>query len=223
MGVYPGSPSSLVVDAKTGQRAGIALNLGEALAERLAVPVQVVEFERVAQVVDAIKAGVVDFTFTNATPARAADVDFAPVLLQLELGYLVPPGSRIAAQDDVDKAGVRVGVTQGSSSLAALSRSFRQAVLVPAASLKAAQDMLRKGEVHTYATNKAVLYEMSQELPGYTVLPGRWGVENLAIAIPKGRAAAMPFVAAFGQEAQASGRLAAIVQKSGLRGTVPAP
>ena len=44
VGVYPGSPTSLVVNPKTGERAGVAMELGQALGSRLGVPVQVVEF-----------------------------------------------------------------------------------------------------------------------------------------------------------------------------------
>src|SRR4051812_27656335 len=116
VGVYPGSPTSLVRDAKTGQRAGVALELGQALGQRLNVPVQVVEFERLALVLDAVKAGTVDFTFTNATEVRARDVDFTQPLVRIELGYLVPAGSRFSSIVEIDRPGVRVGVAQGSSS-----------------------------------------------------------------------------------------------------------
>jgi polar amino acid transport system substrate-binding protein len=78
------------------------MELGQALGNRLGVPVQVVEFGRLALVLDALKVGAVDFTFTNATEARAKDMAFTSPLIQLELGYLVPPGSVIAAVADVD-------------------------------------------------------------------------------------------------------------------------
>ena len=133
VGVYPGSPTSMVRDPKTGKTAGIAFDLGQALGRRLGVPVQVVEFSRVAQVLEALKAGRVDFTFTNATEARARDMDFTPPLIQLELGYLVPVGSPIAAAADVDRPGVRVGVSQGSTSQGTLGRQFKSAAIVPAA------------------------------------------------------------------------------------------
>jgi polar amino acid transport system substrate-binding protein len=55
-------------------------------------------------------------------------------------------------------------------------------------------------------------------LPGYRVLEGRWGLENLAIAIPKGREPAMSWVNRFAQDAKASGLLHGIVQRAGLRG-----
>ena len=221
VGVYRGSPSSLVVDAKTGERAGVALNLGQALGQRLGVPVQVVEFERLALVVDAVKTGAVDFTFTNASEARARDMNFSPVLLEVELGYLLPANSPITDVAEVDKAGRRIGVSQGSSSQAALAKLYRnQVTLVPADSLAQAQDMLRRGDVEAFATNKAILSEMLDGLPGFKLLPGRWGLEHMAIAIPKGREAGMPFVRDFAQDMQAGGQLQGFISKAGLRGTV---
>jgi polar amino acid transport system substrate-binding protein len=218
VGVYPGSPTSLVIHPKTGAKAGVALELGQALGRQLGVPVQVVEFGRVALVLDALKAGAVDFTFTNATEARAKDMAFTPPLIQLELGYLVPSGSAIASVADVDRPATRVGVTEGSSSQGVLTRTFKQAVVVPVASIKLGQEMLRQGKLDAFATNKGILFEMSDELPGFRVLDGRWGLENLAIAIPLGRSAGMPYLRQFALDVQASGQLKAIIKRAGLRG-----
>jgi polar amino acid transport system substrate-binding protein len=219
--VYPGSPTSLVTNPHTGQRAGVALELGQALGRQLGVPVQIVEFARVAQVLDALKAGQVDFTFTNATEARARDVNFSAPLVRLELGLLVPPQSPIAQVSEVDRAGVRVGVSSGSSSQGVLSRLYKQAQVVPADSLAQAQALLRGGQIDAFATNKGILFEMSDALPQYKVLAGRWGFENLAIAIPKGREAAMPFVRDFADQVRGQ-TLDGIVARSGLRGTAKA-
>lgn len=219
VGVYPGSPTSMVRDPKTGEKAGVALGLGVSLGRRLGVPVQVVEFERVAQVVDAVKSGAVDFTFTNASEARARDVDFTSPLIELELGYLLPVNSPVTDVDEMDRAGRRVGVSQGSSSQSALARLYRNPVaLLSARSLKQAQDMLRRGEIDAFATNKAILFELQDELPGFKVLPGRWGLEHLAIAVPKGREAGMPYLRQFAQDMQSSGLLQSLVIKAGLRG-----
>lgn len=217
VGVYAGSPTSLVRDAKTGKSAGVAFELGHALGKQLGVPVQVVEFNRLALVLDGIKAGAVDVTFTNATEVRARDMDFTEPLIRLELGYLVPPQSTLAVSD-VDRAGVRVGVAQGSSSQGTLGRLYKNAMVVPAASLAVAQQMLRQGQLDAFATNKAILFEMADELPGYRVLDGRWGLESMAMAIPKGREAGMPYLRQFARDTQTSGRLQAIVAASGLRG-----
>ena len=219
VGVYPGSPTSMVRDAKTGEAAGVALNLGQALGKQLGVPVQVVEFSRLALVLEALKAGAVDFTFTNATEIRARDVDFTEPLIQLELGFLVPPNTSLSQAGDVDKAGVRVGVAQGSSSQGTLGRVFKLATIVPAASLAQAQQMLLHGELDAFATNKGILFEMNEGLPEFRVMDGRWGVESMAIGIPKGRDSAMPYVRQFARDVRTSGLLQSIVVKAGLRGT----
>jgi len=223
VGVYPGSPTSLVVDAKTGQRAGVAHDLGPQLAQRLGTDVQVIEFARLALVLDALKAGQIDFTITNATDVRARDMDFTQPLVQLELGYLVASGSPLMAVTDIDRPAIRVGVSQGSSSQGVLSREFKNATVIPASSLKQAQDMLRQKTIDAFATNKGILFEMSDELPGSRVLAGRWGLENLAIAIPKGRDAGRPFVNAFADSVRTNGQLQAAITRSGLRGTSSAP
>ena len=222
VGVYPGSPTSMIVEAKTGQKIGIAHDLGRELALQFGVPFEVVEFRRVAEVLDALKVGAVDFTFTNATAVRAKDMDFTAPLLQLELGYIVPSGSRISAISDIDQPGVRVGVSEGSSSQGTLSKQFKSATIIPAPALKAAREMLSQGKLDTFATNKAVLFELADELPGSRLLDGRWGLENMAIAVPKGRERGMLALREFAEQAKSSGLLQSIVGRTGLRGSVKA-
>lgn len=220
VGVYPGSPTSLVTDARTGQKVGVALDLGRELARQIDVPFEPVEFVRVAEVLDAMKAGTVDFTFTNATAARAQVVDFTAPLLDLELGYLVPPASVLQSLADADRAGMKIGVSQGSTSQGTLTKAYKHASVVPVPSLKVAAEMLSQGKIDAFATNKAILFEMADGLPGFRVLDGRWGLEHLAVAIPKGREAGLPYLRQFADEARARGLLQSIVERAGLRGTV---
>jgi polar amino acid transport system substrate-binding protein len=74
-----------------------------------------------------VKAGNVDLTFTHASPARARDIDFTPPLPGIEQGLLILPGSPIStsALAHMDRPQIRMGVTQGSSSLSTLSREFK--------------------------------------------------------------------------------------------------
>src|SRR6266700_3522725 len=127
VGVYQGSPTSMVVDPATKQTHGLAYDLGRELAKRLNVPWEYVTFQRVADIVNAVKNGEVDFTVTNATPARASDVAFSPTLISIELGYLVPANSSIGRADDIDRPGIRVGVTKGSTSERTRPAKFKNA------------------------------------------------------------------------------------------------
>ncbi len=164
VGVYPGSPTSMLRVPGSTEMRGVTVDLGRELGQRLGVPVEIVVFQRVAEVIDAMKGSRVDFTVTNATPARAADLDFTAPLIALELGYLSLPGSPVQAIDAVDQPGRRIGVSQGSSSQAALTRQFRQASVVGAPSLQAAGQMLAAREIDAFATNKGILFELADTL-----------------------------------------------------------
>jgi polar amino acid transport system substrate-binding protein len=222
VGVYPGSPTSMVVDPATRQTHGVAYDHGQQFAKRLQVPIEYITFQRVADVVNAIKNGEVDFTVTNATPARANDVSFSPPVISVELGYLVPANSPINGVDDMDRPGVRIGVAKGSTSERTLPAKFKNATIVPSESVKLAVGMLGRGELDTYATNKPTLFEMSDSMPGARILDGNWGLEHMAIAIPREREEGLPFVEAFVKEVQSNGLLEQIQKQAGLRGAVKA-
>jgi polar amino acid transport system substrate-binding protein len=211
----------MVRQGASGETHGVAYDLGNELAKRLGVAFEPVIHRRVAEVLDAMKAGNVDFTVTNATPARAQDVDFSQTLFSLELGYLVPVNSLIVVIAEVDKAGRRIGVSQGSTSERTLPKMLTQAVIVPAPSLKEAVQMMNDNRLDAFATNKSILFEMSDGMPGARVLEGRWGVEHMAAAVPKGRDGAHDYLRKFVDEIQKTGLLSQAIKQSGLRGFVP--
>jgi len=223
VGVYLGSPTSMVRDSKTGATHGVSFDLGQELAKRLNVPFEEVHYQRISDVLDGMKAGDVDFTVSNSTPARAAMVIFSQTLLTIELGYLVAANSPISSIADIQKSGIRIGVTQGSTSQGAIPKLLPGAVVVPAQNYRRGIEMLQSGEIDTYATNKPTLFEMADQMKGARVLDGRWGEEHLAIAIPKGREAALDDIRHFVEDVQTNGLLAQAVERSGLRGAVKAP
>ena len=218
VGVYPGSPTSWVRLPGSGESAGVAWDLGHALAARLGVPVQAVEYPRVADIVEALQRQEVDITFTNASAARARVVDFTAPLIRLELGVLASPSSSVASFHQVDRPGRRVGVTQGSSSQAVLRQRFKHAQVVPVTSLAAARQGLQSGELDVFATNKGILFELAQQLPGFQVLEDRWGLEQLAIAIPQGRAHGLSFVQHWVAHELPAGTVARMAERAGLKG-----
>ena len=219
VGVYLGSPTSLVVDSQ-GRRAGVTHDMGHDLARWLGVPIELAEYQRLADVVEALKEARVDFSFSNASPARAQFVSYGQVLVNVELGYLVPAASRITTIADADSAGVRIGVSEGSSSLASLRGVLRQASLVPVPTLKQAAERLQQGQLDAFATNKGILGELAGNVPGARILAGHWGLEHMAMAIPKGRERAWPELNAFGTAVARDGRLAAWIARAGMPGTV---
>ncbi|UWU73715.1 ABC transporter substrate-binding protein [Bradyrhizobium huanghuaihaiense] len=221
VGIYPGSPTSMVTDP-AGKPHGLAYDLGGELAKRLGVGIDYVRFQRVADIVTAVHDGQVDFTVTNATPARANEVSFSQPVLSIELGFLVPANSPIGKIEDIDRPGVKIGVTKGSTSERVLPAKFKTATIVPAESVKVTIAMFGRGEVDLYATNKPTLFEMSDQMPGAKILDGNWGLEHMAIAIPRGREDALPLLNRFVAEERSSGALDTIQQQAGLRGAIKA-
>jgi polar amino acid transport system substrate-binding protein len=219
VGVNVGSPMQMVRKGPQAEPRGISHDLGEELARRLRVPMEIVEFRHGNDLLAAMKAGKVDFMGSNATAVRAADVDFTATVIEIQVGYLVPAGSALQDVEDLKRAGLRVAVTQGSTSQTTLPLLLPQAVVVRAANLAAGAQMVRERSVDAYSTQKAILFELSDDLPGSRVLPGSIGVERWALAVPKGRQAAMPYLNSFLKEIRQNGDLAKAVERSGLRGT----
>lgn len=219
VGVYPGSPTSMVAD-KTGKTAGISYELGQELAKRLGVPFEAKQYKRIAEVIEAMQAGQVDFTFTNATAARQKILNFTPILLRLELGYLVPSGSRLGTAADVDRAGVRVAVMKGGTTASVLGSMYREAKIVEVSSPKEAAEFLQHGKADAFTTNKGILFELADQMPGAKVLDGRWGLERMAAGVPKGRDAGLNFLQEFGKDIQADGTLKRVIERAGIRGFV---
>ncbi|MES2027669.1 MAG: transporter substrate-binding domain-containing protein [Pseudomonadota bacterium] len=221
VGLYPGTPTSILVSQTEGPR-GVGYDLGKEFARQLDVPYEPVVFSRNAEVLDAVKTGAVDAAFTNASASRAKDMDFGPSYLESDLGYLVVKDSRVAGPDDVDVKGIRVGVTASSSSDAALSRDLKNAEVVRVPAITLVPEMLASGKINVFATNKATLFELAVQAPGAKILEGRWGVERHAIAIPKGRDRGMAFIRKFTEDVKAQGLVDAAIARSGLRAATTA-
>jgi len=220
VGLYAGNPSSVVSEPVGGRATGVGYELGRELARWLEVPFEPVIRPNNGAVMEAVRLGQVDVVFTNATPARAKEIDFTQPYLEVEAGYLVAPRSALTSAADVDKTGVRVGVMDGSTSAVTLPELLTHASIVRIPSVDRVADMLARGDVDAFATNKSILFELSDTLPGSRVLAGRYGVEQLAVGIPKGRDAGLDYVRRFIAAVMSNGLVTGAVKRAGLRGTI---
>lgn len=222
LAVYPGSPTSLVQAPGEPEPRGLTVEIGRELARRIGVPATIVVFPRVAEVIAAVRRGEADFTITNATDERRLELDFTAPLLALELGVLVRADAPLSDLQELDRAGLRIGVSQGSSSQRALGARLQQAVLLPQPTLQVAAEELIAARLDAFATNKGILSELERLVPGSRVLPGRWGLEHLAIATAQGRDAAMPYLHRFAASVRDSTLLGSAAKRAGLRGVAAA-
>ena len=78
-------------------------------------------------------------------------------------------------------------------------------------------------EVVAEALGVNTTLESLLQMPGSRVLDGRWGIEHIAIAIPRGRESAMEYLRGFVEHVRASGLLAEAIKRVGLRGILETP
>jgi polar amino acid transport system substrate-binding protein len=216
--LYTGAPASIVRGATLDQSKGVGFDLGKELARRIGVPFEPVVYPSPAAIMGGLKSGEWDVCFFGPTPERETVLSFTAPLLVIEHGYLVPAGSPISTIDAVDRPGTRIAAPQGGSVNAFLARTIKRATVIASPSVPAGEEMLRSGKADVFAANKANLFQLSDKLPGSRVLDGRIGVDEVAIALPKGRETAMPYLRKFIEDARYEGLIKAAVQRAGLRG-----
>ena len=74
------------------------------------------------------------------------------------------------------------------------------------------------GRIDAFSSNKAILYEMSDSVPGSKVLPDVIGYEFISIGIPKEKSALIPKINDWIKTMKAGGKIDPMVQRAGLRG-----
>lgn len=209
-------------DGPDGPR-GIAPDLGRELARRAGLPVEYVKFDAAGKLFDAVKAAQVDVGFLGAEPARASEVAFTSAYLELPVTFLVPPGSKIASLADVDREGVRVSVSERSAYDLYLTRTFKKATLVRSAGIPASYDTFVAQKLEALGGLKPRLVEDQRRLPGSRILEGQITAVQQAVGAPKGRDEAAKYLQSFVEDVKASGLVAKLIERHGVKGVNVAP
>ncbi len=118
---------------------------------------------------------------------------------------------------------MRIAVADRSAYGLYLDRSIKNAELVHAAGLDGSYDSLRACQkLDALAGLRPRLLKDVQKLPGARVLDGRFTAVQQAIGTPKARTASAAFLAAFAEEAKASGLVARLIERHGVQGVTVA-
>jgi len=214
----------LVTRSPDGQLGGVSIELARALAVKLGVPLRVIPYENPARYNESLGKGEWDIGLAARDPGRAEHLAFSDVFMEVDNGYVARPGSSLHSAEEVDQPGIRVAVAQGSAPDGFLSRTLKNAEIVRVpGGLGPARDALASGRADVYGENVHLAYRIAAELPGATVLDGRFNVVQMSVAVPKDNAAALPIVNKFVSEAKRSGTIANAIARSDLRGVRPGP
>lgn len=219
-----GNPILANKDAATGEPVGVSIDLAREFARRLGVGIELVVFEKAAASVDAVRNEQADIGFFAIDPARSEGLLFTAPYVLIEGSYLVPEGSALKDNAQVDAKGNRISVGSGSAYDLFLTREIKAAEIVRLQGAGPALAALRSGEVEVAAGIRQLLEGEAQRAPGVRVLPGRFMVIQQAMGTPASRGAqAQALLAAFVEEMKASGFVADALKRHRIEGASVAP
>ena len=219
-----GNPILAAKDPATGEPRGVSVDLARELARRVGVPVQFVFYDAAGKVVEGLKSGAWDVAFVAIDPARAVDIAYSGPYVVIEGAYLVPQGSPIRSNADVDREGVRVAVGTGSAYDLFLTRSLKQAKIVRAPTSPAVVDLFVAQKLEVAAGVKQQLEADARRIPGLRLLPGRFMVIEQAMGTPRARGdVAAKYLRGFVEEMKASGFVADALKRHRIEGAAVAP
>ena len=192
-------------DAATGQYRGVPVDLSTELAKKLGVPIEYIPYAGTGEIQAAAAAGVWDLTFMPVDDERRKILDFGSPYHLLQSTYLVAPGSPIQTVQDANRAGVRIFGVRDTATFRASNRASPGATHTAVAGPADAIEAMLAGKADAIALSRASLGGVAAKIPGSRILDGGFLNSTTAIAVPKGRPAALAYVSAFVEEAKASG------------------
>jgi polar amino acid transport system substrate-binding protein len=210
-------------DPAGGAPRGVSAELARELARRLDVPIDYVTFDAAGKVFEAVKAGAWDICFLARDPVRAEGIDFTAPYVVIEGVYMVPKESPLRSVEDVDRAGVRIAVAQGSAYDLHLTRAIKRATLVRDPSGPESLDRFVREKLEAAAGVRQPIAAFAQLHADMRIIPGRFMAIEQAMGAPRGRDAGVRYLRTFIEEMKASGFVARALAASGQGDASVAP
>ena len=223
VGFFVGNPNHAIKDSASGGFKGPAVDLGREFARRLGVPFEPIAYTSFPPILAGAKSGAWDIATMGMTSERAQIVDFTAPYTIVQFGYLLPSASSISSLADVDRSGVRIAVLEKGTPDVYLTRTIKRATVVRLPTLAEMVQALQAGRADAVYGTVASMFNQSGKLPGSRVLEDRFGGEETAIAVPKGRQLSAAYARQFAEAAKSEGLVKTAIEKAGLRGVVVAP
>jgi len=211
------------VIVENGKPRGVAVDLGNELAQKAGVPVEYVTYPNSGALTDDAGANKWDVAFIPVDDKRKEKVDFGSPHIVLQGTYLVAPGSAIQSHADVDKPGTRVYGVENTANGRAAQAQLKTVQMSYVKTGSELFELLKDGKADAIVQSRESLTGLSAKLPGSRVLPGSFLNSFVAVAVPKNRPAALAYVSAFVEDAKAAGSVRRALDNAGLKTSTVAP
>ena len=193
-------------DEATGTYRGVTIDLSAELAEKLGVPIEYVSYRSSGGIEAAAAAGVWDVTFMPVDEERKKVLDFGSLYHLLQSTYLVAAGSPIQSIADANHAGVRIVGVRDTATFRASNRASPKATHTAVDGPADAIEAMLAGPGRcdrASGEHRSAAWLPKFEAPAFST--AAFSIPTTAIAVPKGKPAALAYVSTFIEEAKASG------------------
>lgn len=213
------SNAALVKRTPEGKFSGGLIDIANALAIKLGMTLHPVPYDNIERYNRSIGKDEWDVALTPRDLSRIERLSFSEPFLVVDNGYVARPGSSLISADDVDRTGIKVAVAEHSPADGYLTRTLKKAKIVRLPrGIDEARQALTFGSADVYADNAQLTDLIAAEIPGATVLVGRFNSVPLTFAVPKSNASALSLLNDFVNEAKHDGVIADAIKRAGLRG-----
>lgn len=219
----PTASTFFAVKDAGGAVKGVTVDLLTWLASALGLPLSLQVCDNSGQVTEAVASGACDVAFMPQDAARADKVDFGPAYFIIQSTYLVPTGSSIHSIDEVNRRGMRIVAIANTTTGRSAQRTAPKADFAEVPSVEMMTAMAAKGEADAFALTHDSLAGLLPKLPGTRVLPGHFQQTGIAVAVPKGRPAALKIVSDLMSEAKRTGLVRRALDAAGFQDAAVAP
>jgi polar amino acid transport system substrate-binding protein len=184
----------LVTRGAEGQLGGVSVELARAFAAKLGVSIRLISYENPARYNESLGKDEWDIGLAARDPSRGEHLAFSDVFMEVDNGYVARPGLSLKTVDEVDRAGIKIAVAQGSAPDGFLTRTIKNAEIVRIpGGLAAAREVLAAGRGDVYGENVHLASRIAAELPGAVVLDGHFNLVQMSIPVSKHNAAPLRY------------------------------
>jgi polar amino acid transport system substrate-binding protein len=212
-----------VVKDESGKPRGVTADLADALGKKLNVPVEYVLFPNSGLATDATESGAVDVSFMPVDEERKKRIAFGPNYVLGESTYMVTAASGARTVEEVDRAGMRVIGIANTTTIRAAGRTLKNTTISPVPSVEEAVAALRDGKADAFALSRDSLPTYVKQVPGSRMTDGAFQQIGIAIAVAKGKPAALGAVTEFMDEAKKNGTVRKALDAAGFEDKVAPP
>jgi polar amino acid transport system substrate-binding protein len=221
--VSPAPSAFFAIRDSKGEVQGVTIDLLRVFAATLKLPLELQVYENSGQVTDAVAGGSCNLAFMPRDAAREARVDFGPAYYLIASTYLVPAGSTIQSIEEINRPGVRIVAIANTTTARSARRTAPHASLEEVPSVDVMTEMAATGKGDAFALSHDSFAGLLPKLPGARVLAGHFQQTGIAVAVPKGRPAALKFATKLLENAKKSGLVRRALDAAGFKDAEVAP